>query len=60
MIRWNVEQIEKLALIARLPTHHDSPPPLNESDKRESCRAGNHEPFFDSIDRKRTSAMRLP
>jgi hypothetical protein len=49
-----VEQIEKLALIARLPTHHDPPPPLNESSETESCHADHYEPFFDSIGQKRT------
>jgi hypothetical protein len=57
MIRRNaifeVEQIKKLSLIARLPTHHDPPPPLNESTSRESCRVPNHESFFDSIGHKR-------
>src|SRR5258708_9431548 len=28
---FEVEQIEQLALIARLPTHHGKPPPLNVS-----------------------------
>src|SRR5476651_731223 len=42
---FEVEQIEKLPLIAFLLTHHDPPPPLNESSSRESCRAENHEPF---------------
>src|SRR5476649_2586857 len=42
---FEVEQIEKLPLIAFLLTHHDPPPTLNESSSRESCRAENHEPF---------------
>src|SRR5262245_66406064 len=28
---FEIEQIEQLALIARLPTHHGKPPPLNVS-----------------------------
>jgi len=31
---FEVEQIEQLALIDRLPTHHDPPPPLKPSTKR--------------------------
>src|SRR4029453_6189416 len=54
MTGWNaifeVEQVKKLPLVTRLSTHHDPSPPLNESkSSRESCRAPNHEPFFDNI-----------
>jgi hypothetical protein len=49
MVRRNalfeVEQIEKLALIACLTAHHDPPPSLNESSESESWFAVNHEPF---------------
>jgi hypothetical protein len=31
---FQVEQIEQLALIATLPAHHDPPPSLTESDRR--------------------------
>src|SRR5476651_1366861 len=50
---FEVEQIEKLPLIAFLLTHHDPPPSLNESSKRESCGADDHEAFFDSIGQSR-------
>src|SRR5262249_44177815 len=54
---FEVEQIKKLSLIVRLPTHHDPPPPLNESNSsRESCPPTNHEPFFDSIGHSRHRA----
>src|SRR6266536_1499377 len=43
---FEVKQIEQLALIARLPAHHDPPPSLTESNKTESRVARNHEPFF--------------
>src|SRR5260221_5793491 len=46
---FEVEQIEQLALIARLPTHHGKPPPLM-SQATESLFAENHEHFFNSID----------
>jgi hypothetical protein len=50
MARWNappkVEQIEQLALIACLSTHHGKPP--------ECLFADIHEHFFNSIDPKRT------
>jgi hypothetical protein len=32
-----------------LPTHHDPPPPPNESCERESWHADNHELFFNII-----------
>src|SRR3982074_3179111 len=34
---FQIEQIEQLALIARLPTHHEGPPPLNASSRRNHC-----------------------
>jgi hypothetical protein len=59
MVRRNapfkVEQIEQLALIARLPTHHGKPPPQNTSSE-ESLFAENHEHFFNSIDPTETWA----
>jgi len=45
---FEVEQIEQLALIARLPTHHGKPPPLM-SQATESLFAENNEHFFNSI-----------
>src|SRR6516162_3888904 len=52
---FEVKQIEQLALIDHLPTHHDPPPP----DKRiiggsESRFADDHEPFFNSIGQKQS------
>jgi hypothetical protein len=63
MTCWNpifeVEQVKKLPLVTRLSTHHDPSPPLNEpNSSRESCRAPNHEPFFDNIDPFRTCQVR--
>jgi len=45
---FEVEQIEQLALIARLPTHHGKPPSLM-SQATESLFAENNEHFFNSI-----------
>jgi hypothetical protein len=42
---FEIEEVKQLALIATLPTHHDPPPPLNESSKRELQHADNHDPF---------------
>jgi hypothetical protein len=52
---FEIEQVKQLALITGLSTHHGKPPPLNAS-KTESLFAKNHEPFFNAIDPKRTSA----
>ena len=49
---FEVEQVEKLALIARLPTHHGKPPPLIASSQTESLFADEREPFFNAIGRK--------
>src|SRR5260370_3434115 len=54
---FEVEQIEQLALIARLPTHHGKPPPLM-SQATESLFAENHEHFFNSIGHNRKSLHR--
>src|SRR5262249_38606903 len=51
---FQIEKIEQLALIDRLPPHHDPPPPLTESSGSESWFAGTHEPFFNSIGHKQT------
>jgi hypothetical protein len=40
---FEVEEIERLALIDRLHTHHDSPPPPKASTKPESGLADNQE-----------------
>ena len=49
MARWNtafeIEQIEQLALIARLPTHHGKPPPLKPSSRRNHCSPKIASPF---------------
>ena len=46
---FQVEQIEKLALIACLPTHHGKPPSLAAFQPTELLFAENHEPFFNTI-----------
>ena len=51
---FEVEQVEKLALIARLPAHHGPPPSPQESDETESQCADGRDTFFNSIDPKRT------
>jgi hypothetical protein len=51
---FEIEEVKQLALIAALPPHHDSPPPLNESSERESWHPDNHEPFFNIIGQKQT------
>jgi hypothetical protein len=53
---FQVKQIEKLALIARLRSHHGKPPSLAAFQPTESLFAENHEPFFNTIDPERTSA----
>jgi len=50
---FEVEQVEKLALIARLPTHHGKPPPLIASSQTESLFADEREPFFNAIGQTR-------
>jgi hypothetical protein len=47
---FEVEEIEQLALIDRLPTHHDSPPPLKASTKRNHDSPIITSDFFNSID----------
>ena len=58
MIRWNlffeVEKVEQLALIDRLATHHDRPPSLKASGKRNASFVDIHEAFFNRIDPKRS------
>jgi hypothetical protein len=49
---FKVEEIEQLALIDRLPTHHDSPPPLKASTKRNHDSPIITSDFFNSIDPK--------
>jgi hypothetical protein len=56
---FEIEEVKQLALIAALPPHHDPPPLLNESSERESWHADNHDPFFNTIDPKQTSAASL-
>src|SRR4029077_9899082 len=53
-----VEEIEQLALIDRLPTHHDPPPPLKASTKRNHDSPIITSDFFNSIDQQRSSATR--
>src|SRR6516162_617525 len=49
MIRWNlffeVEKVEQLALIDRLATHHDRPPSLKASGKRNHDSSISTRPF---------------
>ena len=48
------ESPDKLKANITIPLVAPDPPPLNESSSsRESCRAPNHEPFFDSIGQTR-------
>jgi len=54
--RFEVEQIEKLALIARLPPHHGPPPMQRISESAESLFGELHKPFFNSIGPKRRFA----
>src|ERR1700722_17453581 len=49
-----VEEIEQLALIDRLPTHHDPPPPLKASTKRNHDSPIISSDFFNTIDLERT------
>jgi hypothetical protein len=49
-----VEQIEQLALIDRLPTHHDPPPPLKPSTKRNHDSPVITSDFFNSIGQTRS------
>jgi hypothetical protein len=46
---FQIEQIEKLALIARLPTHHGKAPSLAAFQPTESLFADYREPFFNTI-----------
>src|SRR4029077_12126664 len=54
-----VEEIEQLALIDRLPPHHDPPPPLKASTKRNHDSPIITSDFFNSIDPKRASRAPL-
>src|SRR5262249_2544101 len=60
MVRWDarfeVEQIEQLALIDRLPTHHDPPPPPSTSARRNHDSPAASRDCFNSIDPQPTSA----
>jgi hypothetical protein len=49
-----VEEIEQLALIDRLPTHHDPPPPLKASTKRNHDSPIITSDFFNTIDPQQT------
>jgi hypothetical protein len=49
-----VEQIEQLALIACLSTHHGKPPPLRASRRRNHCSPIIASTFFNSIGPQRT------
>src|SRR6478672_6989808 len=51
-----VEEIEQLALIDRLPTHHDPPPPLKASTKRNHDSPIITSDFFNIIGQRRKSA----
>src|SRR5436190_14890774 len=42
---FKVEQVEQMALIARLPTHHGKPPPLIASSRRNHCSLMSASPF---------------
>jgi hypothetical protein len=57
---FEVEEIEKLALIDRLPTHHDPPPPLNASARRNHDSPIITSDFFNSIDPKLTRPCPWP
>src|ERR1700722_12805689 len=51
---FEVEEIEQLALIDRLPTHHDPPPPLKASAKRNHDSPIITSDFFNTIGQQRT------
>jgi hypothetical protein len=51
---FEVEEIEELALIDRLPTHHDPPPPLKPSTKRNHDSPMITSDFFNTIGPKPT------
>src|SRR5262249_20041406 len=51
---FEVEEIEQLALIDLLPTHHDPPPPPRTSGRRNHDSHITTRDFFNSIDPKRT------
>jgi hypothetical protein len=51
---FEVEDIEQLALIDRLPTHHDPPPPTERNHDSSMITSD----FFDSIDPKQAIAAR--
>src|SRR5215813_5062250 len=61
MIRWNlffeVEKVEQLALIDRLATHHDRPPSLKASGKRNHDSSISTRPFSTGSVRRGHSAM---
>ena len=50
-----VEEIEQLALIDRLPTHYGSPPPLKASTERNHDSPIRTSDFFNTIGQKRKS-----
>jgi hypothetical protein len=52
-----LEEIEQLALIDRLPTHHDPPPPLKASTKRNHDSSIITSDFFNTIDPDRTLGL---
>src|SRR5215510_1554928 len=60
MIRWNlffeVEKVEQLALIDRLATHHDRPPSLKASGKRNHDSSISTRPFSTGSVKSRHSA----
>src|SRR6266542_5574262 len=55
---FEVKQIEQLALIARLPAHHDPPPSLTESNRRNHGSPEITSPFFNSIGQSRKGSRR--
>src|ERR1700682_3118972 len=57
---FKVEQIEQLALIACLSTHHGKPPPLKASRRRNHCSPIIASTFFNSIGQGRSSLPRPP
>src|SRR5215471_13795778 len=61
MIRWNlffeVEKVEQLALIDRLATHHDRPPSLNASGKRNHDSSISTRPFSTGSTQSRHEAL---
>src|SRR5262245_18789189 len=54
---FEIEQIEQLALITRLPSHHDPPPMPSASESPESLFTDPRKPFSTASDPNQTPAL---